>query len=204
MLRTHDAGSLRPATPAPPSPSPAGWPAAATTAGWPSSTCATPRGVAQVVVRDEEVGRAHACATSTASRSPARSQPRPEGNANPDLPTGEIEVVADRASRCSTPSAPLPFQIDEHVDGRRGGPAQVPLPRPAPARPRPRRCGCAREVNRAARDGAATRTTSSRSRRPTLTRSTPEGARDFLVPGPAAAGLLVRAAAVARSCSSSC
>ena len=42
VLRTHDAGTLRPSTSDRPSPSPGGWPGAATTAAWPSSTCATP------------------------------------------------------------------------------------------------------------------------------------------------------------------
>ena len=43
-----------------------------------------------------------------------RSRPRPEGNANPDLPTGEIEVIASEIEVLNA-SAPLPFQIDERV-----------------------------------------------------------------------------------------
>ena len=39
---------------------------------------------------------------------------RPEGNANKDLPTGEIEVVATELEVLS-PAAPLPFQIDDRV-----------------------------------------------------------------------------------------
>ena len=40
---------------------------------------------------------------------------RPEGNANADLPTGEIEVVTEALEVLSV-SAPLPFPIDEHVE----------------------------------------------------------------------------------------
>ncbi len=60
---------------------------------------------------------------------------RPEGNANPDLPTGEIEVEATELEVLSE-SAPLPFQIDDtitvgeetrlkyrYLDLRRAGPA---------------------------------------------------------------------------------
>jgi aspartyl-tRNA synthetase len=134
-------------------------------------------GVVQVVVRDEEVAhdlRNEYCLkiTGTVSR-------RPAGNENPQLPTGEVEVLADEVDVLS-PSAPLPFPIDEHVevgeearlkhrylDLRRSGPN-------AALRLRSR-------VNKAARDvldahGFVEVET------PTLTRSTPEGARDFLVP----------------------
>jgi aspartyl-tRNA synthetase len=104
---------------------------------------------------------------------------RPEGNANPDLPTGAVEVEATRLEVLSE-SAPLPFQIDDtitvgeetrlkyrYLDLRRSGPAAALRLRSA--------------VSRAARavldeqDFVEIET-------PTLTRSTPEGARDFLVP----------------------
>jgi aspartyl-tRNA synthetase len=104
---------------------------------------------------------------------------RPEGNENSEVPTGAIEVLADELTVLSE-SAPLPFQIDDHVevgeetrlkyrylDLRRSGPAAALRLRSA--------------VNRAARtvldshDFVEIET-------PTLTRSTPEGARDFVVP----------------------
>ncbi|HMG30148.1 MAG TPA: aspartate--tRNA ligase [Jiangellaceae bacterium] len=137
-------------------------------------------GVAQVVVRDEAVAaglRSEFCV-----RVEGRVQRRPAGNENPNLPTGEVEVVAD-ALEVLSEAAPLPFQVDEtgsaaaageevrlryrYLDLRRSGPA-------AALRLRSR-------VNQAARDlllaeGFVEIET------PTLTRSTPEGARDFLVP----------------------
>ena len=99
MLRTRTAGSLRAADTG----------TTVTLAGWVARRrdhggvifidLRDARGVAQVVFRDE-AGRPTGCATSSASGSPASSQTRPEGNENPDLPTGEIEVERRRASRC--------------------------------------------------------------------------------------------------------
>ncbi|WP_052305266.1 aspartate--tRNA ligase [Stackebrandtia nassauensis] len=104
---------------------------------------------------------------------------RPEGNENPDLPTGEIEIVADKLTILSRAAA-LPLPIDDHLevgedvrlkhrylDLRRTGPATALRLRS--------------EANRIARnllhdEGFVEIET------PTLTRSTPEGARDFLVP----------------------
>jgi aspartyl-tRNA synthetase len=134
-------------------------------------------GVAQVVVRDEAVAaglRNEYCLKVTGEVSL-----RPEGNANDALPTGRVELVASSVEVLSE-SAPLPFPIDDHVevgeearlrhrylDLRRSGPAAAMRLRS--------------DVNRAAREvlhaeGFLEIET------PTLTRSTPEGARDFLVP----------------------
>ena len=110
---------------------------------------------------------------------------RPEGNENPNLATGEIEVEVSAVEVLNT-AAPLPFQIDEHVEV--GEEARLryrylDLRRPEPARIMRLRS----EANRAARnllaeDGYIEVET------PTLTRSTPEGARDFLVPARLAPG----------------
>ncbi|MGH3363123.1 MAG: aspartate--tRNA ligase, partial [Nocardioidaceae bacterium] len=103
----------------------------------------------------------------------------PEGNANPNLPTGEIEVVAKDVEVLSE-SSPLPFQIDEHVEvGEevRLRHRYLDLRRPAPAAAMRLRS----EVNRVAREVLHGRDFVE-IETPTLTRSTPEGARDFLVP----------------------
>ena len=67
---------------------------------------------------------------------------RLDGKVNPALATGEIEVVAEPLDVLN-PSAPLPFPIDDQVNGRRRGPAAVPLPRPAPDQRGRARSGCA-------------------------------------------------------------
>ena len=106
-------------------------------------------GVVQVVVRDRRSPTG--CATSTACGSSARSAPRPEGNDNPDLPTGEVEVVATARRRAQrVGAAAVPDRRPRR--GRRGGAAALPLPRPAPPGAGAGRCGCARDVNRFARD----------------------------------------------------
>jgi aspartyl-tRNA synthetase len=104
---------------------------------------------------------------------------RPAGNANTEIATGDVEVTATELVVLNE-SAPLPFPLDDHtgvgeevrlkhryLDLRRSGPAAAIRLRS--------------EVSRAARtvlaghDFVEVET-------PTLTRSTPEGARDFLVP----------------------
>ena len=126
---------------------------------------------------------------------------RPAGNENPDLPTGDVEVVTT-ALEVLSESAPLPFQIDDHVevgeearlryrylDLRRTGPAAALRLRS--------------EVNRAARDvllDAPVR----RDRDADADPVDPRGRARL--PGPRAAP--ARAAGTpcrrARSCSSSC
>ncbi len=147
-------------------------------------------GVAQVVARDEVLARggAHDVRNEFCVKVTGEVRERPDGNANPDLPTGDIEVIVSELEVLN-PSAPLPFQIDERVtvgeearlkhrylDLRRPGASSAG----AAIRLRSRVNAAARSVL-GARDFVEIET-------PTLTRSTPEGARDFLVPARLAPG----------------
>ncbi len=134
-------------------------------------------GVVQVVIRDAAIAdelRSEFCIKVVGEV--AR---RPDGNENPELPTGEVEVLTTEIEILSA-SDPLPFPIDEHLsvgedarlrhrylDLRREGPGKA-------LRLRSR-------VNRIARDALYAHDFIE-IETPTLTRSTPEGARDFLVP----------------------
>ncbi|WP_159619178.1 aspartate--tRNA ligase [Arthrobacter zhaoguopingii] len=140
-------------------------------------------GVAQVVVREEEVFST--LRNEYVLQITGTVQKRPEGNENPALATGEIEVMADQVVVLNT-ADPLPFQIDEHVEvgeEARLKHRYLDLRRPAPQknlRLRSEASRVARELLHA--DGYVEIET------PTLTRSTPEGARDFLVPARLAPG----------------
>lgn len=138
-------------------------------------------GVAQVVVRDEilDSSGAHDLRNEFCIKVTGVVEARPEGNANPNLPSGDIEVAISELEVLN-PSAPLPFQIDEHVnvgEEARLRYRYLDLRRPAPGaaiRLRSKVSQAARAVLND-RDFVEIET-------PTLTRSTPEGARDFLVP----------------------
>ena len=177
MIRTHEAGTLRA--------SDAGHPV--TLAGWVASRrdhggvafidLRDSSGVVQVVVRDDEI--AHDLRNEWCIAVTGEVRRRVEGNVNPRIATGEIEVVASSVAVLNE-SGPLPFQIDEHVDV--GEEARLKyryldLRRPGPAKALRLRS----RVNRAARD-VLDRHGFVEVETPTLTRSTPEGARDFLVP----------------------
>jgi len=108
-------------------------------------------GVVQVVVRDETLAAsgAHDLRNEYCILVNGLVELRPEGNANTELPTGEVEVVAERLEVLS-PSAPLPFQIDERVsvgEETRLKYRYLDLRRPAPAAALRLRS----EVNRVAR-----------------------------------------------------
>ncbi len=177
MIRTHHAGTLR-AAHAGQTVTLTGWVARRRDHGGVAFIdLRDASGFVQVVVRDEAV--AAGLRNEFCLRVVGEVSTRPEGNANPNLPTGEIEVVASEVEVLNE-AAPLPFQIDEHVevgeevrlkyrylDLRRAGPA-------AALRLRSEVSRTAREVLHGS-DFVEIET-------PTLTRSTPEGARDFLVP----------------------
>ncbi|WP_047692234.1 aspartate--tRNA ligase [Kocuria sp. ZOR0020] len=140
-------------------------------------------GVAQVVVRNEE--DFDHLRNEYVLQVTGLVERRPEGNENPNLASGEVEIMAEEVKVLNT-AAPLPFQIDEHVEV--GEEARLKyryldLRRPEPARIMRLRS----EVNRVARNLLHDRGYLE-VETPTLTRSTPEGARDFLVPARLAPG----------------
>jgi len=181
VIRTHGAGTLR-AEHAGTTVTVAGWVAHRRDHGGVAFVdVRDASGVVQVVIRDEmlEASGAHDLRNEYCVRVAGEVSLRPEGNANPDLPTGEIEVVAAELEVLS-PAAPLPFQIDERVgvgEEVRLKYRYLDLRRPGPAAAIRLRS----EVNRVARTVLAGRGFVE-IETPTMTRSTPEGARDFLVP----------------------
>ncbi len=177
MIRTHDAGALRPEHVG----------QTVVLAGWVANRrdhggvafldLRDASGVVQVVVRDEDV--AHSLRAEYCLKVTGEVVARKEGNENPNLATGAVEVVTTELEVLSA-AAPLPFPISDHVevgeearlrhrylDLRRSGPAQAIRLRS--------------KVNQAAR-GVLDELDFVEIETPTLTRSTPEGARDFLVP----------------------
>ncbi|MDA2991161.1 MAG: aspartate--tRNA ligase, partial [Actinomycetota bacterium] len=182
MLRSHAAGSLR-ATDAGQRVTLAGWVARRRDHGGvifiDLRDSAGGPGVVQVVFRESGVlESAHRLRAEFCVAVEGIVEIRPEGNANADIATGEIEVNATALTVLGE-SAALPFQLDEpageearlrhrYLDMRRdGGPGDA-------LRLRSRANAAARSVL-AGEDFIEIET-------PTLTRSTPEGARDFLVP----------------------
>ncbi|GGJ86375.1 aspartate--tRNA ligase [Pilimelia anulata] len=178
MIRTHAAGSLR-ATDAGATVTLAGWVARRRDHGGVIFVdLRDGSGVAQVVFR-EGIEAAHGLRNEFCVAVTGEVAARPAGNENPELPTGAVEVIAAELTILSE-AAPLPLPVDDHVtagddvrlryrylDLRRSGPA-------AALRLRSRANAIARRV--------LDRHDFLEIETPTLTRSTPEGARDFLVP----------------------
>ncbi len=179
MIRSHDAGTLR-ADHIGQSVTLAGWVARRRDHGGVAFIdLRDASGVAQVVIRDEETARP--LRSEFCLRVVGEVATRPPGNANPQLATGEVEVIAHEVEVLSEAAA-LPFPVEEHhmtpvseevrfkyryLDLRRSGPAGALRLRS--------------EVNKVARDVLGGHDFVE-VETPTLTRSTPEGARDFLVP----------------------
>jgi len=104
---------------------------------------------------------------------------RPEGTANPEMPTGEIEVAVSALTVLS-PSDPLPFQIDDRADvdkARRLKWRYLDLRRPRMTANLIARSRGVAAMRRSLEGGGFLEVET-----PTLIRSTPEGARDVLVP----------------------
>ena len=162
MIRTHDAGALR-AEHVGQTVTLAGWVARRRDHGGVAFLdLREASGVVQVVVRDEAV--AHSLRSEYCLKVTGEVALRPEGNANPNLPTGEIEVITSDLEVLSA-SAPLPFPIDEHVDvgeEARLKHRYLDLRRTGP---NAARCGCAARSTRLPAT-CSTSTASSRSRRP--------------------------------------
>src|SRR5437660_8561687 len=138
-------------------------------------------GVVQVVFRDME--SAHALRSEWCIKVSGAVEMRKAGNENPDLPTGDIEVVAanlDVLSESETPPFPIhgADDIDSGVDeSTRWRYRYLDLRRAGPARALRTRAQIVSVIRRVMeRNGFYDIET------PYLTRSTPEGARDFLVP----------------------
>jgi len=180
VIRTHDAGTLR-VDHVGQTVTLAGWVARRRDHGGVAFIdLREASGVVQLVIRDEALAgslRSEFCIKVT-----GEVTARTGANVNPNLATGEIEVVVAELEILNA-SAPLPFPIDDahgagevseearlkhrYLDLRRSGPAHA-------IRLRSKVYQAIREVL-GNRDFVEVET-------PTLTRSTPEGARDFLVP----------------------
>ena len=178
MIRTHEAGTLR------------GEHAGETVvlAGWVARRrdhggvvfidLRDASGVVQVVWRsDDEAShdlRAEFCVKVTGD-----VRARPEGNENPELPTGAIEVVAAEVEVLSE-ADPLPFPVEgttEVSEDVRIKYRYLDIRREETARALRIRSSAAYLLSDVMRDYGFVNVET-----PYLTRSTPEGARDFLVP----------------------
>ncbi|KXF86571.1 aspartyl-tRNA synthetase [Rhodococcus ruber Chol-4] len=178
MLRTHLAGSLR-AEHAEQTVTLTGWVARRRDHGGVIFIdLRDASGVSQAVFREGDVlEQAHRLRAEYCIKVVGVVEVRPEGNQNFDIPTGAVEVNATQLEVLNE-AAPLPFQLDDQVgeearlkyrylDLRREGPGKAIRLRS--------------KVNAAARAVLAHHSFVE-VETPTLTRSTPEGARDFVVP----------------------
>ncbi len=185
MIRTHPAGGLRPEH-AGQSVVLAGWVARRRDHGGVVFVdLRDASGVVQVVFReavpeDPLSQAAHELRAEYCVRVDGTVEIRPAGNANPELPTGEIEVTASRLEVLSV-AEPLPFPVEgsagEIAEEARLRWRYLDLRRLGPARALRLRAQATRVI-RGVMDAHGFLDIET----PYLTRSTPEGARDFLVP----------------------
>jgi len=179
MLRNHDAGALR-ASHAGQSVTLAGWVARRRDHGGVAFIdLRDATGSVQVVIRDEKLAgllRAEWCLQIT-----GEVALRPAGNENSNIPTGAIEVMGDDVVVLSE-SAPLPFPVDSGSEAEISEEVRLryrylDLRREGPASNLRLRSRVTSAIRRVMEDLEFLEIET-----PYLTRSTPEGARDFLVP----------------------
>jgi aspartyl-tRNA synthetase len=140
-------------------------------------------GLVQVVFHPEEAPEAHAAAQAFKVESVVRVlgevRARPAGTVNPDLPTGEVEVAAREVEVLAVSDTP-PFPVEDRIEASeelRLRYRYLDLRRPEMTRVLALR----HTINRIIREEMESRGFLE-VETPILTRSTPEGARDFLVP----------------------
>jgi aspartyl-tRNA synthetase len=177
MIRTHEAGTLRTSL--------AGQ--QVTLAGWVARRrdhggvvfidLRDASGVAQIVFRQEDL--AHDLRAEFCVRVTGEVRRRPAGNENPELPTGEIEVAVTEMEVLAE-SDPLPFPVEsggELSEEVRLRYRYLDIRRAEMSAALRARSTAAYLVSDVMRDRGFVNVET-----PFLTRSTPEGARDFLVP----------------------
>jgi aspartyl-tRNA synthetase len=135
-------------------------------------------GVVQVVVRPDEAPAAAAIRNEDCVRVAGTVRARPAGNENPELPTGEVEVAADGVEVLA-PSETPPFPLEGRGDADENLRLQyryLDLRRPGARRGLELRAQANAVIRRILADRGFLEVET-----PYLTKSTPEGARDFLV-----------------------
>ncbi|MGH2691310.1 MAG: amino acid--tRNA ligase-related protein, partial [Actinomycetota bacterium] len=140
-------------------------------------------GVVQVVIHPEGQPGAHAIASRLRGESVIRVEgevrARPDGTVNPDLPTGEVEVAVTEIEVLSEADTP-PFPIEDRIQASedlRLRHRYLDIRRPEMAEALQLRHRAFAAIHRFFDERGFVEVET-----PMLTRSTPEGARDFLVP----------------------
>ena len=146
-------------------------------------------GITQVVfnpeINPDVHAKAHAIRNEYVLGVRGKVEPRPDGMINPKLPTGEIEVLVDEL-KILNPAKTPPFMIEDNVEvseAIRLKNRHLDLRRPP----------LQRNIITRHKAGAAVRNYLNDNgfldiETPVLTKSTPEGARDYLVPSRVSAG----------------
>jgi len=138
-------------------------------------------GIVQVVFNKETQPEAHAKAEQARSEFVVAVEGKvtQRGKANPELPTGEVEIVASRLHILNNAKTP-PFAIEEEINAAEETRLRfryLDLRRPKPHRNLALRHKIILEIRKTMDEMGFIEVET-----PMLTRSTPEGARDYLVP----------------------